>query len=143
MENTQGKPSIRERNEILSFQREIDRLNLRLGMLPKSFSTSGMNSQDDPSSFLQVTITRFGTVGMVIFAVTLFMGLYRYYMRLAVFYEARADVLRLFVIDGISTHYQLFQILSDSMTPPVDFGKIPSTPATKLAEKVGIPFKRK
>ena len=133
---------IKFRDEIASLERHRENLNFRLKDLSEFFVE---NTNSNLPSFLEVSITRFGTLGIIAFALTLFVSLYRNNIRLAVFYEARADALRILLIDGISIHHQHLQTLSDSMTPSVDFGKTPSTPiehATKLAEKVGSALKK-
>ena len=89
---------------------------------------------------IQININRFGTVALILFAVVLFMGLYRLNMRLAVFYEARADSLYLLLAGDISTH---LQAISDSMTPSVEMGKLPSTLIDKSIELAKILKERK
>ena len=113
---------------------EVDHLNRRLATLPAIQSSSLENTLP---SLVQINVTRFGIVGVIIFGITTLMGLYRNSIRLAVYYETRADALELYLTQELPDH-----ILAHFMEvyPFVDFGKIPTTPvdqAVKLAKEAG------
>ena len=71
-------------------------------------------------SLVQVNVTRFVTLAIIFFGISLFTGLYRYYLRLSVFYQSRADALYLLLVSGVSTD---FTSIAKIMTPSIDFGK--------------------
>ena len=78
-------------------------------------------------------ITRVGVVLIIIYLVQILMGLYRYNMRLAAYYNAKHDVLTLW--DGNSaTLKRLDEIIGP---PKVDFGKEPKHPLEDLLKAVG------
>ena len=93
----------------------------------------GKKSEDQISStnlslpfLLQLNITRFGTITLVVIALGILAPLYRFSARLATFYQARADVLRLHQMPG----YKQTGIvrLSPIFTPTFDFGKSQAIP---------------
>jgi hypothetical protein len=90
-----------------------------------------------PSSVLlavQTNITRFGSLIIISVLVGLFFSLYKYDTKLAVFYSARADVFRLIASNagcGLAV-----DALAVVLTPQVDFGKVPTTPAEQVIEMV-------
>jgi hypothetical protein len=75
---------------------------------------------------LQLNITRFGTITLVVIALGILAPLYRFSARLAIFYQARADVLRIHQTTG----YKQTGIvrLSPIFTPTFDFGKSQAMP---------------
>ena len=83
-------------------------------------------------------MTRFGLLTVVGFFVGLLVSLYRYNLRLAAFYRARADALLLLshnLIAGVKT-LRGFEAFDRIFTPKLDFGKTPQTPATGLIDLV-------
>jgi hypothetical protein len=83
------------------------------------------------AQLLQTNITRFGTIIMITFLVSILTPLYRYNIRLAAYYDARADVLELMKSDLKKVG---FIDLAASLTPSLDFGKAPSTPIEQIIE---------
>jgi hypothetical protein len=75
---------------------------------------------------LQLNITRFGTITLVVITLGILAPLYRFSARLATFYQARADILRLHQVPG----YKQTGIvrLSPIFTPIFDFGKSQAMP---------------
>jgi hypothetical protein len=75
---------------------------------------------------LQLNITRFGTITLVVIAIGILAPLYRFSARLATFYRARADILILHQMPG----YKQIGIarLSPIFTPTFDFGKSQAIP---------------
>jgi hypothetical protein len=75
---------------------------------------------------LQLNITRFGTITLVVIALGIIAPLYRFSARLAAFYRSRADILSLHQISG----YKRIGIdqLSPIFTPTFDFGKSQAMP---------------
>jgi hypothetical protein len=82
---------------------------------------------------LQTSITRFGVLAVVGFLVSIFVSLYRYNMRLAAFYTARADVLRL---KSDTMTVSDFAVLAAALSPNLEFGKAPQPPLTQLVELI-------
>ena len=80
----------------------------------------------DPLQFLiQLNIVRFGTISLIAIAISILAPLYRFSVRLAAFYLAKADALRLHEIAYQKTS---FASLSSALTPPMEFGKSQSIP---------------
>jgi hypothetical protein len=70
---------------------------------------------------------------MIIFLVTILTPLYRYNIRLATYYDARADVLEM-----MDTHLKSvgFTQIATAVTPTFDFGKPQATPIEQVIELV-------
>jgi len=83
------------------------------------------------AQLVQTNVTRFGTIIMITFLVSILTPLYRYNIRLSTYYDARADVLELLntKLEGVG-----FVQLAASLTPSFDFGKAPSTPVEQIVE---------
>jgi len=75
---------------------------------------------------LQLNITRFGTITLASIAIGILVPLYRFSERLAAFYRARSDALRLHQIPA----YKTIGIvrLSTMLTPTIDYGKSQNMP---------------
>lgn len=82
---------------------------------------------------IQTNVTRFGTLFIVLFLVAILIPQYRYSIRLAAFYDAKADalLLRSLELGPIS-----FDELAGVLTPSLDFGKAPYGPTKELVELV-------
>jgi hypothetical protein len=85
-------------------------------------------------SLIATNVTRFGTLAIITFLISLSMSLYRYNIRLYAFYMARADALRM---KGELGRVSLIALAS-SLTPGVDFGKTPQTPTEQIIELVRV-----
>jgi hypothetical protein len=85
-------------------------------------------------SLVATNVTRFGTLAIITFLISLSMSLYRYNIRLYAFYMARADALRM---KGELGRVSLIALAS-SLTPGVDFGKTPQTPTEQVVELVRL-----
>jgi hypothetical protein len=71
-------------------------------------------------------LARFGAVAIMFFLVGILVPQYRYNIRMASFYDARADMVRLSEkLDDLGT-------LATVMTPNIDFGKAPPTPIEQI-----------
>lgn len=99
------------------------------GLIGKHDDKSNINLS--PAFLVQLNITRFGTISLVAIGLGLLSPLYRFSARLAAFYQARADALRLHQVAyrGVSI-LRLIAVL----TPDFDFGKTKTTiaPLTDL-----------
>jgi hypothetical protein len=87
---------------------------------------------------IQTSVTRFGILAVIGFFVSLLVSLYRYNVRLAAFYRARADGL-LFLQNGVvggSNTVRNFETLERVLTPQLDFGRTPATPLSQLIDLV-------
>lgn len=93
----------------------------------------GLNAKNSTIlRLIQTTITRFGTLTIIIFLVSILSGLYRYTVKLVGFYHALADALRLTGGERPSTFYKL----ATTLTPSIDFGKVPTTPIEQVVQLV-------
>jgi hypothetical protein len=81
--------------------------------------------------FASTITTRLGSVLILLFLVQILVTLYRYNMRLAAFYDGRADALIL-ITSGDDFEFSKY---SDFITPTnLDFGKLPATPFSHAME---------
>ena len=83
------------------------------------------------AQLIQTNVTRFGTIIMITFLVSILTPLYRYNIRLAVYYDALADALELMKSDLKKVG---FTDLAVSLTPSLDFGKAHATPIEQVIE---------
>lgn len=89
-------------------------------------------SQDLIARLVQTSVTRFGLLAIAGFFVGILVSLYRYNVRLAAFYLARADLFRMFP-DRAITVSEATAILS-SLTPSLEFGKSPQLPLEQIVD---------
>ncbi len=85
----------------------------------------------DWPSLVQTNVTRFGSLLIILFLVNILIAQYRYNIKLATYYEGRADALSL-KIEQLTISE--FSDLLKSLTPTLDFGKMPSTPIEQIVE---------
>ncbi|MEQ8784196.1 MAG: hypothetical protein RIE06_31400 [Roseibium album] len=84
-------------------------------------------------------ITRFGILVVVIFLVQILVGVYRYSLRLAAFYSARADALTA----GVDRKTGLGDWGVDFMPDTIDFGRHPIAPAQYVVDAINAYFARR
>ena len=86
----------------------------------------------DWAQIIQSNLTRLSSLAIMFFLVAILVPQYRYSIRMAAFYEARADSIRL--ARGLQpiTHLQDLEKAIAAMTPNIDFGKAPATPIDQL-----------
>ena len=131
LEDLGGRISQEDEFKRSAIERSLAEYSARLKYLDSILARTFIEAEDNIPTLLQVNITRFGTAGVIAFAVALLMGIYRYNMRLSVFYRARADALNLLFLNEKA---KLLQALFDSVTPSADFGKSPKSPTEHLAD---------
>ena len=86
----------------------------------------------DSKQMIQTNITRFETLILIIFLVNILINLYRYNIRLSVYYDSRADSLLLLYQNIDSDNYAK---LAETMNPQIlDFGKNIIYPTTQALE---------
>lgn len=83
--------------------------------------------------FLSATSTRIGSILMLIFLVQILLSVYRYSVRMASYYEARADALLLY--EGKEAE-QLELFVSMLSAEKVEFGKTPQSPTEQAIELI-------
>src|SRR5215471_5600363 len=125
--------------ELPAVQQMIDQGKERIDKLNKLLETAWtkeLDTQHGYSDWKYITataITRVGVVLIIIYLVQILMGLYRYNMRLATYYNAKRDVLTLW--DGTPASLKR---LDDIVGPPkFDFGKEPKHPLEDLLKALG------
>jgi hypothetical protein len=110
----------------------LEKLQSEVGVVKESPPPASSSAKDDLFiKLLQTSITRFGLLAVVGFFVSILVSLYRYNVRLAAFYMARADVLRLYAPNIASSD---FALLATVLSPTVEFGKAPQPPLGQLIE---------
>ena len=85
----------------------------------------------NPTTILQINITRFGIVAIILFAITILLGIYRMERRLSVAYFTRADALGFLCDHELPTDVVIPFILT---SPNVDFGRTPKHPMENVGE---------
>jgi hypothetical protein len=125
--------------DVPGVQQMIDHGKERIGKLDKLLETAWtkeLDSQHGYSDWKYITataITRVGVVLIIIYLVQILMGLYRYNMRLATYYNAKRDVLTLWDCTPAS-----LKRLDEIIGPPkFDFGKEPKHPLEDLLKAAG------
>jgi hypothetical protein len=88
--------------------------------------------QPDAAFLIATNINRFGTMFIVLFLTGLLMTLFRYNIRLAGYYDARADALLL--LTARLDEGAISKILTLLSPESYDFGKIPKSPAEHAVE---------
>lgn len=83
-------------------------------------------------------ITRFGTVLFTIYIISVLLNVFRYVMRIAAYYEARAQALSLTVVLN-EKHATLFAELAATLSAEkIDFGNEPPTPTQQAIELLKV-----
>lgn len=85
--------------------------------------------------FLSTTITRIGAVLLLIFGVQILIGFYRYNLKLAAFYDARADALELLDENSLSDIQSVVEAFSPDK---IEIGKSPATPIDDVARLIEV-----
>jgi hypothetical protein len=127
-------PDLEKRQDELSGikkQVHLEKTESDLGFLKQSESPKSEN--DLFLKLLQTTVTRFGLLAVVGFFVSILVSLYRYNVRLAAFYIARADALRLFAPD---IQVSDFALIAATLSPTVEFGRAPQPPVAQLVDLI-------
>jgi len=83
----------------------------------------------DTIELVRTSLVRFGGVTVILFLASLLTPIYRYNVRLATFYQARADALVL----SRDTHVNNFSEMIRILTPIYGFEKEPTTPVQSMA----------
>lgn len=120
------------KSKISEYEAAIDLMNKEL--FQQKYSNLNSNDQLilDSKQMIQTNITRFGTLILILFFVNILINLYRYTIRLSVYYDSRADSLLLLHKNIDVTNYEK---LVSTMNPHIlDFGKNISYPTTQALE---------
>jgi hypothetical protein len=120
---------------------ELAGINVRLASLDNRIQQGAdkiaSKTIESSNILMSSSVTRIGTVLLLIFLVQILVTLYRYNVRLSVYYEARADLLDVINPDVAAEDIDR---LADILTPgDINFGKSPSSPtqdAIDLAKQV-------
>lgn len=113
-----------DRGALLSKIREI-----RLGLDKNPDEQLGVNQ------LVQINITRFGSILMILFFVRIIIPQYRYNVKMSKYYEGRADALELMLLQ---VSKEDLEDLSRIVTPDYNFGPEPATPYDKIIELVKL-----
>lgn len=103
--------------------------------LLKGLEERPITYQGQMLNIISIATTRIGIVILLLFLVQILVPLFRYYARLAAFFDSRADVL---VLAG-SNYDDLEKLINALSTENIDFGKLPVPPtqsAYELAKEV-------
>jgi hypothetical protein len=92
--------------------------------------------QTDWAQIIQSNITRVSALAIMFFLVMVLVPQYRYNLRMAAFYDARADSIRLAGRLPTITDLQDLEKIIVAMTPNIDFGKAPATPLDQVVELI-------
>ena len=80
----------------------------------------------------QTTVIRVAILALLAFLLQLLVNLYRYNMRLAAYYSARADALVL----SFSERHDLWRLIDAFSPDSLDFGRAPKSPTQQIADVV-------
>lgn len=105
-------------------------LNQRIDSFAVQDDTAGTPGSAELPIIIQTNITRFGTLIVIFFFISILVPIYRYNIQSAAFYDAVSDALILVRDTGDGDISSLIGVL----TPSVSFGKSPETPIQQSAE---------
>ena len=80
---------------------------------------------------ISTSVTRITAVLLLIFGAQVLINFYRYNLRLAAFYESRADAIELL---GAKSLDNLAPIVASLSPEVIDLGKVPKTPTQEITE---------
>lgn len=90
--------------------------------------------QNQLSVLISAIATRVGAIVLLLFLIKILVPLYRYNVKLASYYDARADALQMGLLEGRYT-LQSFETLAVILTPAkIDFTASPDSPADQAIE---------
>ena len=114
---------------LLQLQEKIDSLH---NQLASTIDDSAASVGSAKTIYLISTVTtRIGSVLILLFLVQILTSLYRYNIRLAAYYDARADGLEIIGTDS----GEIFENIVRALSPEtIDFGKGPTSPAGHAVE---------
>lgn len=129
-------PIFRKKRDSVELLRKEAKLTLDLILEKKREYDAGILKQDDDINasypkLIQINVTRFGSILLILFFVRIIIPQYRYSIKLAAYYDARADALIMFK-NGFNQVG--LETLLQSLTPEYDFGKSPEMPYEKIIE---------
>ena len=117
-------------SEDKALERRLERMRVERSSLESRIGRLIEQSDQPPLFWLSTLSTKAGSVLLLVFLVQILVTLYRYNLRLAFFYDSRADFLQLLGSPGLQPE-MLNKIVS---TDQFEFGKAPRTPVQQLAE---------
>ena len=114
---------------------EFASLQAQLAANPNEGTSEVPNQSNDVGSYaqlIQTNVTRFGTLLVVFFFVSILIPLYRYSLRLATFYASVSDII-LFKESNPDIDLATLALV---LSPTVDFGKQPDTPMQQVVDVI-------
>lgn len=120
---------------LVSARRDVDAIDARLEQLQKEtiITKPTLTVEEQWLSIVSALSTRVGAVVLLLFLVQILVPLYRYYVRLATFFDARADALEMYAIYG-GAHQDIEACARILAPDSVEFGSAPATPAKDAVE---------
>lgn len=109
-----------------------DLIDAKLRFAPLAAKAQQRNSNLDIMALVRTSLVRFGGVGVILFLISILVPIYRYNVRLATFYLARADSLTL----SRDVRVDDFGQLTNLLTPVISFDKEPKTPIDTVSSLV-------
>lgn len=124
-----------------SLRKFLETLNQQqLGLREGSDLASDQGLQVPPSSYgtlVSAIATRVGLIVLLLFLVRILVPLYRYSIRLASYYDARADALELTCLRNSEGDDELFEKLASILSSDnIDFSEAPASPAHEVLDFV-------
>jgi len=115
-------------NQLQDLQRELKQTEVA--------GVESVSKQDQLSRVISAIATRIGSVVILLFLVKILVPLYRYNMKLAYYFDARADALELLTADAKEerTVTAFEQLLSTLSPAGIDFGPSPQSPSEEALE---------
>jgi hypothetical protein len=104
----------------------------KLQFAPAAAQARQKRSNLDTLALIRTSLVRFGGVGVILFLISILVPIYRYNVRLATFYLARADSLTL----SKDVRVDDFGQLTNLLTPAILFDKEPRTPIETVSALV-------
>ena len=110
---------------------EVIRLRALGGGEESSKSSAAVGPELRWIQLVENSINRLGILVMLFFLVSILVPIYRYNLRLSVFYEGVADALK--AVGRMPTSAETLGVVAETLTPGFDFSKQPRSPVVELA----------
>lgn len=118
--------------DVVRLKKEYDYLRDKESRLLSQYSNEAPVGAFEDKEFLSIFSIRFGVTIIILFFVQVLVNLYRYNVRLASYYDGKADALLL-----SKSNLSNFEDISKSLSPEdLHFGTPPNTPIEKLMDTI-------
>lgn len=117
----------------VDFFNEANYIKDQIDKAIKNISSQTLKSTD---ILVSASIIRIGTILLLIFLVQIIVSLYRYNIKLASYYEARADVMEVIDTNTVVRSEEIDSLISMLTPTDIQFGKTPNSPMEHITDMI-------